>query len=204
LKITKGKSSTLRCASYSNGKRFALRPHKSSAIERSEDSTLYSREQARGQASMIDLVIGFSIFLLVFASVSAVINKNSKDFTKNSEINEIKHDSFFVLKELTETQGYPLDWETLNENDVERIGLAKRNEINEDKLMAFSNMTYNKSKELLKLQGYDYFFVLDGADYVTAGLNPASQTKYLIKTKRIVNYKGSEAEVELQVYTLWE
>jgi len=157
----------------------------------------------RGQSSLIDLVMGFFIFTLIIASVFSAVNKNEKDFSKNNEIAEIKHSSFFSLKELTETQGFPLNWEELNENDANRIGLIKRNQLDEDKLVAFSNMTYDKSKELLNLEGYDYFFILDGVDYITVGLAPASQPEYLFSTKRIVNYKGSEAEIELQVYTLW-
>lgn len=158
---------------------------------------------SRGQSSLIDLVIGIFIFVLVFASVLSLINKNNADFVSNDETAEIKHASFFALKELTETQGFPLNWETLNENEVNRIGLMKRNSIDEDKLVAFSNMTYSKSRELLNLEGYDYFFILDGVDYITAGLTPASQPEYLFSTKRIVKYKGSEAEIELQVYALW-
>ncbi len=154
---------------------------------------------------MIDLVMGFFIFVLIFTSVLSAVNKNTKDFTRNMELNEINHSSFFVLKELTETKGYPENWEDLSESHIERIGLMERNQISEDKLTAFSNLDYNKSRELLGLEGYDYYFVLtQGVIIISAGLSPASQTEYLISTKRIVNYRGSEAQIELQVYELWE
>jgi len=162
------------------------------------------RIRQKGQSSLIDLVIGFFIFTLVFVSVFTAMNKNEKDFMRNNTLDEIRHSSFFAIKELAETGGFPSEWEELNENSVERIGLMKNNEINEDKLVAFSNMSYDRSRELLNLEGFDYFFVLDGTDYVTAGLAPGSQAEYLITTKRIVSYKGSEAEIELQVYVLWE
>jgi hypothetical protein len=153
----------------------------------------------------MDLVIGFFIFSIVFFSVSSAINKNYEDIQRNSEIEEIRHASFFAVKELTETKGFPLNWETLDENSIQRIGLIERNnKISEDKLVAFSNMSYAKSKEILKLEGYDYYFELNGVDNVTAGLPPISQTKYAITTKRIVEYKGSEAEIEFKVYKLWE
>jgi len=157
------------------------------------------------QASLMDLVMGFFIFMLVFASVTALINKNDKDLLRNTEIEEIRHDCFFAAKELTETKGFPNNWEALDETEIQRIGLIeKHNTISEDKLVAFSNLSYDKAKELLKIKGYDFYFVLDGEDYVTAGLLPISQTKYSMNTKRIINYKGSEAEIELQVYVLWE
>jgi len=160
---------------------------------------------ARGQASLIDLVMGFFIFVIVFTSVMGTINNNYKDIIRNNELEELEHLSFFVSKELTETSGFPEEWETLDENSVQKIGLTdRRNSVSEEKIVAFANMTYDRTKEILGLEGYDYFFVFDGEDYITAGLSPISQTKYLISTKRIVEYKGSEAEVELQVYTLWE
>ncbi len=171
----------------------------------SHPSGIGSRAKSRGQSSLIDLVIGFFIFALILASIMGTINKNTKDFTRNSEIDEINHDSFFSVKELTETKGFPENWEILDENSVEKIGLIeRRNTISEDKVVAFSNMTYSKTKELLKIEGYDYYFVLNGVDNITAGINPVGQTKYSIITKRIVNYKGSEAEIEFRLYELWE
>jgi len=161
---------------------------------------------ARGQASLFDLLMGFFIFVVVFASVTGALNKNYKEVERNFEIDELKHSSFFALKELTETKGFPEKWETLNENDVLKLGLIeRRNKISEDKLVAFSNMSYDRTKELLGLKGFDYYFTLDqGAIHIEAGLEPISQTKYLFKTTRIVEYKGSEAEIEFQLYELWE
>jgi len=159
----------------------------------------------KGQASLIDLVIGFSVFMLIFVLVIGAINSNYKDITKNREIDEIEHSANFVLKELTETKGFPENWETLGTGEIQRIGLTeKNNQISEEKLVAFSNLDYDESKVLMKLEGYDYYFDFDGIDNITAGLNPIGQTKYEITMKKIVEYKGSEAEIEFKVYILWE
>lgn len=183
-----------------------MKTYRRCSAEQSERrASVLALESARGQSSLIDLVMGFFIFALILASVMGAVNKNTKDFTKNLEIDELSHDSFFSVKELTETTGFPENWETLNEDLVEKIGLIeRRNTISEDKVVAFSNMTYSKTKELLKLEGYDYYFVLNGVNVITAGINPVGQTKYSITTKRILNYKGSEAEIEFTLYELWE
>ncbi len=105
-----------------------------------------SARSRKCQASVIDLIVGFTIFLTVFIinyylwnSVGVKL-ENNKDFFKASVI--------MSAESLIRTQGEPSDWEE-NLSNARGIGLAIRpNILSSAKLLAL-NSSYDSLSELL-------------------------------------------------------
>ncbi len=150
----------------------------------------------KGQLFSSDLVLSIFIFLIVFAFLSIftanMVNNIHKDqISRDLELQVIRISDLFV-----KTSGKPENWEDINPDLVESIGLVnKENIIDEEKLSSFISMNYTKSKKILGLEDTDYFFRLENNTKGELG------GEIRIVSKRLVIYDNSIALMEI---VLWK
>ncbi|MFH1587214.1 MAG: hypothetical protein ABID38_05120 [Candidatus Diapherotrites archaeon] len=156
----------------------------------------------RGQGIMLDLLIGAIIFMLVLMSINGFWVGELNSIDDNIESNEMNLIAFNAIEGLVTGQGSPNGWETLPEASVNEIGLIEGNRvIEENKLVAFQNMSYNLAREKLKIRHYDFFFEFEGIDDVNAGLPPMGNADKVVIYRK-ASYKGVGADVKFTLYNL--
>lgn len=156
----------------------------------------------RGQAIMLDLLMGAIIFLLVLMSINTFWAGMLNSIDEDIESNEMNLIAFKAVEVLVIGRGSPDQWETLAEASVTEIGLVDRDRVvEEDKLVAFQNISYDGAREKLKLRHYDFFFEFNGVDDVNAGLPPIGDADKVVITRK-VSYRGEMADVKFTLYKL--
>ena len=154
----------------------------------------------RGQISTYDIVVALFIFVLVFATMRGIWISNVQKAETEQEYNIMKLKAMQAIESMVKTKGYPKNWDGSN---VELLGLArKQNVLSESKVMQFAAMDYSTAKDLLLIANYDFNFSLHSAeptDSVSVGM-PLDSNSTVISIKRVVKYKGAEADVVFKVF----
>lgn len=160
----------------------------------------------RGQATLIDLLFGIFIFILLFTVLASFFSTNYSNTQKQQLQTDLESKAFEATDQLIRFQGLPSNWETLSSiDDVNLFGIALRDRvIDENKLARLSSLAltdYNKVKQKLNIGQYDFILDLTGKDNVSIGISPASNATTIV-IRRIVYYKGAEANVKFTLYKL--
>tara|TARA_Y100000310_G_scaffold345138_1_gene462114 strand:- start:2110 stop:2640 length:531 start_codon:yes stop_codon:yes gene_type:complete len=136
----------------------------------------------RAQIFSLDLMIAVFLFLsvlILFFKYSIDLSQISKD-----KLNEMTEDINFISNSLV-SEGYPDDW---NIGNVVSIGITNNNQrINSSKIVTFSNLNYNTSKELLNTE-YDYLVFFENKLQDKISING---TCYIGKQDGQVNITGN-------------
>ena len=171
-----------------------------------------ARKKLKGQASMVDIFLGLTLFLVAFGILmKSHVNLNAtKDFASEMTIEgEFISDILF-------SEGVPNDWDASN---VTQPGLLTNGRISHRKLEELEDLDYATSKHLLSTR-YDYFITVssydgnklethhfDGRDGIgMSGINSTNlidveDPKNVLKVTRVGVYNHSIARV---VIVLWE
>ena len=154
----------------------------------------------KGQSIILDFSLAAFIFLIAFAALSVYWASGISEKAHQSKLFEMNQKANIASELLAKSPGSPKNWEEININDVNSIGLAgTENSVDEKKLNAFKNMDYGKARQLLNISEYDFFFDFSGTDKVTVGLSNSADIDNVTAT-RIVEYKGGEAIAKLTLY----
>lgn len=159
----------------------------------------------KAQAVLIDFTMALFIFTIVSGYLGTIWAMNYFTMEKNYLMDDMQRLCFQAADLLVSSKGVPVNWETMPLDDANTIGLAASERvIDEQKLNRFKNLggDYGKAKELLNMANYDFYFELHGSDDVNAGLQPMAEA-YKVVVKRIVEYKGEEADVTFTLYKIW-
>ncbi len=159
----------------------------------------------KGQVTLIDLLMGGTIFLLLIVLLFTIFEQNKEILKEQDALNEMKEKCVRAINLLVTSQGIPQNWKDLEIGEIKELGLAEKSKkINEEKLVRFSNLAsgadYNSVKSLMNLTNYDFDLNFFGVDEVTAGVPAGIGDFWKINIRRIVQYKGSEAFVEITCY----
>ncbi len=159
----------------------------------------------KSQAWGIDLTIGFTIF---FAGVVLLYLYSVNSSSETEATEQLNYDGNIIAESLL-SAGSPDDW---NSGNVNKIGIAYANIINETKLERFyslANSDYQKTKELFNTR-YDYLFSLSVNMTINSqvteqigkpGASPENiNTKNLVKITRFVFYKNKPSTMYLYVW----
>ena len=151
---------------------------------------------------MIDFMMALFIFIIVLGYLTTVWTMNLSTIENNYVLDDMQRLAFQATDLLIRTAGTPNNWEVMDIDDVNAIGLVERDRvIDEQKLNKFKNLgvEYGRVKELLQIANYDFYFELQGVDDVNAGL-PCMTEAQKVVVRRAVNYKGDEAIVIFTLY----
>ena len=154
----------------------------------------------KGQISTYDIIVALFIFVLVFATMRGLWISNLQKAETEQQYNKMKMKAMQAIESMVKIKGYPKNWD---ESNVELLGLARKpNVLSESKLQQFAAMDYGNAKDLLLIGDYDFNFSLDAAeptDNISVGM-PLDNNSTIVSLKRIVKYKGAEADVVFKVF----
>ncbi|MBN1156764.1 hypothetical protein JXA85_04050 [Candidatus Woesearchaeota archaeon] len=172
-----------------------------------------NKRSKKSQMFMIELALA----ILIFVSAMSLYYKYLSDMKTSSaeELNELI-DNARDISESFLTPGQPNDW---NSTDVNMIGIANNNRINETKLLSFRNISYDETKFLLATQYEFYVFfknrygnpvriLNDTAEGIgKPGINSTNikeqdDVKSIIKVERIVVMNSDIARMVIYVWSI--
>jgi len=166
----------------------------------------------KGQGIAIDFLFAVLVFLLVLNACMSIFDNNAISVFEKNLLNGLHSATNQSVDMLVRTTGQPQDWQKKNIDDVQVIGLAKRDRVLDSSKVEkfaewaenYSSSDYNRCKSLL-LMGYDYSLkILDSSGatlYQAPAAYPSSWDLAVnLAVKRIVNIDGDEAVVEFTTY----
>ncbi|MBI2661775.1 hypothetical protein HYX09_05940 [Candidatus Woesearchaeota archaeon] len=164
---------------------------------------------------MLIAMMGF-VILIISASLLWDYSLNSIDARENRYSMELAASG--VLSSLLETQGNPSNWSSLpisqfNESNIDSLGLAKNStlglsheglwEIDWKKLRYLNSSSYNKTKVMLGLQGYEFNLTVNKFNGSSFALNYSVsgeiQSANVVKRTRYALLDNKRAELVLMV-----
>ena len=115
--------------------------------------------------------------------------------------------AFDITEMLTKSEGIPLDW---NSSSVQAVGLALNDRVlSTEKITKFSNLSYNKTKELFGIVGKEFFLQirsLSDSNLFEAGVSPLENNSCgnnyeAVTLKRFALWEGQSVILH---FTLWD
>jgi hypothetical protein len=159
----------------------------------------------KAQATLVDIMFGVFIFSVILAMMISFYGTNLENTQKQQLQTDLETKAFQTIDQLIRFKGKPNNWNELTINEVNLFGIAKRDRIiDENKLSKLSSLAitdYNTVKQKLNIGQYDFLLELQGIDNVSIGITPISEATIVV-VRRIANYRGQEANVQLSLYKL--
>jgi len=158
----------------------------------------------KAQALSFDFIIAASIFLLVIGIIYIYWIYSSIQIEETKNINEMT-DKAFTASQVWFREGTPKYWDP---NNVIDLGLENNKRFNQTKINFLnksinpSNIGYSKTKTMIGLEGYEYFFKIYNTTNDTLfnfGLYPSNAVN-IVKTKRIGILNSSIVILEVLVW----
>jgi len=150
-----------------------------------------------GQAFSTDFALAIMIFLMLFAALTLAFGNIIEFSVGDDASRHLELLTANIAGQLISGPGYPSKWEA-NPAAASVIGLASSDRtLDQSKVNALAGLDYAAAKDLLKTEGYDFFFRLVGSG-VTAGL-PVSGN-LAAYAKRFVMYNGNNETLELYLW----
>ena len=157
-------------------------------------------KRKKSQIALTDLFIALFIATLLVGIIIFALNRYNLILNEESDYNKMQIIAFQTADLLVKSGGRPADWEK-SPFEAEVIGLADADRtLSEDKLNAFTNLSYDYASELLGLELYDFHFQLkqiNGTKLAEHGKTPAN---FVVNVQRIVLYKNEKAIMEFAVW----
>ena len=178
--------------------------------KKSQDSlnkslSFFEKKSKKSQAVVIDLFVTLFIFVIVLSIILISWNKYNYELGYKVAQKDMWLTAFHISDILVSTPGDPNNWELVyNKSDVSgsirTLGLAEFDrELTKSKILNFSDLSnvskknYTDVKELLNIEGYDFYFRLvhrGSEELYSGGLKPsfygATRTTSI---RRYVNYE---------------
>lgn len=136
----------------------------------------------KGQLFSSDMIASVFLFFIMTSMVLFSWNSVIDKSVQNMQRQDMEITGTRILDTLVKSPGYPSDWENKN---ATTIGLASYDRtIDSNKLNAFLNMDYDKTREIFGMP-YNYFFKLGN---YTKGLNGTEA----VFARRAVIFNGTQ------------
>lgn len=117
--------------------------------------------QNKGQFLTTEFLFGTVIFSVLLLTILIAFNDTNNVLEFKQSDNKIYQFAYNISEQLVSVKGVPENWDELNLNDVQLIGLAKsKNELDIYKLQKLLdlNSDYNNIKDKLSVGPYDLYF----------------------------------------------
>lgn len=155
----------------------------------------------KGQVWSLDMALSLMIFFSALISVTLAWNFISADIIEKQEMTEMQLKAMTLSDSLIRTPGIPADW---NESTVKVLGLADDdNRLNYGKVEEFVNMSYSKSRSMLDISPYQYYFEvadINGTVYKNSSAGIPSSAYIVIPAIRYATYNERIVRV---TFALW-
>jgi hypothetical protein len=158
----------------------------------------YMLHNHKSQALSMDFLIACSVFILAFSILYIYWAYTTKRIDETRKINDMI-DKTYLISQIWFRDGIPVYWDSSNVID---IGLSNNHRFNQTKMNDLSVIGYNKTKERIGVETYDYYFRVfneTGNEVYSFGLYP-SISENTIKIKRVGILNGSLALLEVMVW----
>lgn len=157
----------------------------------------------KGQAAITDLFIAISIFIILVTVTTLTWELYNIQLNTRLDYDDMVIKSFQISDILVKSKGTPATWET-DVNNAKVLGLIeKEKHLSEAKVNAFvQDITYTQSKDLLKINLYDFYFTIkeaDGTPIVSKGIVPTG--KFNVNLARVIFYQNKPRVME---FSLWK
>ena len=155
----------------------------------------------KAQINILDLIIALSIALILIVAIMISWDRFAIALGKKTLQNDLQVLAFQLSDELLENTGTPINWEN-NLGNISSLGLAVEDrKLSKNKVLNFTNISYNTTKKLLNIENYWFNFnltSLDGTQVVFVG-TPANGT-YVTNIRRLVRYDNQTMQVKISVW----
>ncbi len=151
---------------------------------------------------MYDLLFALVIFLVLIFYLLISLNNHINAVSEEKTLIKMESNLFNSSNILTLTTGNPSNWQNLDLNQINSIGLVNEKRVlNQSKLNKLASMDYNKSKEKMLIPQYDYYLKIE-QDFQTVFEKGVTITnpKYSISTQRIIELNGKPAKLNLTLF----
>ena len=155
----------------------------------------------KAQIASIDLFVALTIWAVLLLLIVLSWNLNNNDIIERLEFDSMASRAFQISDTLIKDRGFPSNW---NSGNVSIIGFAAEDRIlSQEKVSAFTNLSYNASREIFKAYGENFYFALrnlTGENITSSGMQPAGSRR-AVSVMRYVLYNNETAVME---FTLWK
>ena len=164
----------------------------------------------KAQVAVLDLFVAAIIFGILVTILMTTWNEYNAKIDKQLEYNDFVIKVYHITDLLVLYHGKPSAWEKPSPTyhvdapwPMDMIGLALEDGvISEKKLNTFLNMTYNETREIFNIRGYDYLFQLkriDGSEFSPQIIKGVSGEEAIVAVRRLVLYNDEEAILYFQL-----
>ncbi len=167
--------------------------------------------EKRGQATIIDLLMAISVFILLVTITTVMWDLYSIRLSNRVEYDNMVIKSFQISDALMKGKGSPIYWEYVPDDEVVLIGLMQgEKRLSYNKVEKFQDFPDDKLREMFRVGKYNYFFrikYLNKTEIILKGIPPSG--KYTVNLMRVAEYDrdGDESIFEPEIvnveFALW-
>ncbi len=161
---------------------------------------IFKKNTRKGQVAIIDLFIAIAVFIILITITTLTWDLYNIRLDIRIDYDDMMIRAFQISDSLVKSSGYPGDWEKTSNPSI--IGLAEADRVlSKDKVSKFTSLNYNNVKDKMKINLYDYYFLIrnaGGDPIITSGVSPSGN--YVVNLARIVVYDNEPAIME---FALW-
>lgn len=132
----------------------------------------------------IEFILSVFVFLASLSFATAAVGRNIPVLKEGALVDTMRSESYQISELLVATHGAPENWETVGDDEIERIGLARENNVLEsrkvDRLQELCRDDYEKVNRMLQQVQTDVVLELMEAD----GTNALSACRPAVDTHR--------------------
>ncbi len=155
----------------------------------------------KGQIWTLDMALSLMIFFSALLSIIMAWNFISADIFEGQEMREMQLKTMTVSDSLIRTPGVPENW---TNDTVSVIGLAyDDNELDIQKVGEFANMSYSRSRALLDVMPYNFYFEvrdINGTLYMNTSNPIGDDASVVIPAIRYASFGGRIVKV---TFVMW-
>jgi len=159
----------------------------------------HHKHRKKGQIAALDFFIALLIFSVILTITMLRWSNYYSKISERMEYHEMMTKAFQISDALIKSQGVPSNW---NKDNVRIIGLAIEDRIlSVDKVNAFANLSFNKTKSIFQIYGYKFYFNLtkiNGEAIKEYGDKPTG--KKSVSVKRYVLYNNEKTIMQFDVW----
>lgn len=164
----------------------------------------FSKMNARGQATLPDILLATFIFFLILAGMYSYTQNTQTVGQESIARRNLDGVTANVAEFIIKNPGIPSTWEYSNDiNQVTQFGLAQKDRVlNPQKVVAFvnyGNLDYVNTKSKLHIPQYEFYAEFSGGANLATGQVP-SLTGAASVVQRLVTINGIETIFTLTVY----